>query len=276
MSLTLSVRSPCLLAVPERSNLWLALRAFRNLQLKKFCCEKYQKISKKKIFFFPYFSTAEWSAFSNSELLKALHWEFTAEKILLVKIPKIFKKFFFFFFLIFYSWIEAPSVTPSYWRRIFSLWAFSNVPSRTETSTDDHRDKHRRPQRRAQRQARKLCWCLWRSPCVLRACWLFQSVRTCGWLSVRFPCLFLACTTVTSTDDHRETTTEGLLMSLCFLLVRTRLVGWLVSNPVGWFESVGWFRIQLVGFEPAVGLVVNPGVKFLAPVRVCVTVGAST
>ena len=28
MSLTLSVRSPCLLAVPERSNLWLALRAF--------------------------------------------------------------------------------------------------------------------------------------------------------------------------------------------------------------------------------------------------------
>ena len=27
----------------------------------------------------------------------ALHWEFTAEKILLVKIPKNFKKFFFFF-----------------------------------------------------------------------------------------------------------------------------------------------------------------------------------
>ena len=28
MSLTWPVRSPCLLAVPERSNLWLALRAF--------------------------------------------------------------------------------------------------------------------------------------------------------------------------------------------------------------------------------------------------------
>ena len=86
---------------------------------------------------------------------------------------------------------------------------------------------------------------------------------------MRFPCLFLACTTVTSTDDNGETTTEGLLMSPCFSVLplgsnptvsNPRLVGfesgWLVSNPVG--------------------LVVNPGVKFLAPVPVCVTEGAST
>ncbi|MDP7281814.1 MAG: hypothetical protein QGG39_18265, partial [Candidatus Poribacteria bacterium] len=120
----------------------------------------------------------------------------------------------------------------------------------TGTSTDDHRDEHRDKHGSSVGVSDA-------GACVLRACWLFQSVRTCGWLSVRFPCLFLAYTTGASTDDHRETTTEALLMSLGWLVgwFRTRLVGfesgWLVSNPVGWSVSnprLGWSLTQGLNF----------------------------
>ena len=46
-------------------------------------------------------------------------------------------------------------------------------------------------------------------------------------------------------------------------------------EPHGFEPTVGWFESGWLVSNP-VGLVVNPGVKFLAPVPVCVTVGAST
>ena len=106
-----------------------------------------------------------------------------------------------------------------------------------------------------------------RSPCLLAV-----PERSNLWLALRaFPVLVFG---LHHGSEHGRPQRDNHGSSIDV----SRLVGWLVSNPVSWFRIrlVGFESGWLVGFEPTVGLVVNPGLKFLAPVPVCVTEGAST